>query len=163
MSIFILSGPPAAGKNTVAAVFARHQERCAVIDVDMVRWIVVQPHKAPWEGEEGRQQQRIGIQNTCLMARNLIGHNFLVVILDVVSDETAQLYRQELSASEPRIVLLLPSLEEVRRRNAERPPRLTEEEILALYRGQASLKQFDRKIDNTALAPEAVAAQLVGL
>lgn len=55
--VLILTGPAGAGKNTVAHEFAKKREKCAVIDIDLVRWMVLQPHKAPWEGEEGMKQQ----------------------------------------------------------------------------------------------------------
>ncbi|HEX5503368.1 MAG TPA: hypothetical protein VFW96_12155 [Thermomicrobiales bacterium] len=159
-AVLILTGPPGAGKNTVAAVFAQQRGRCAVIDVDLVRWMVLQPHKAPWEGQEGRAQQRLGVQNACLLARNFLVHRFEVVIHDVLSAETAHLYRQELPGHDPTIVLLLPTFEEIQRRNALRPPRLTAEESRSLYQLQAAFTDYDRKIDNTSLSAEEVAAQL---
>lgn len=70
--VLILTGPPAAGKNSTASIFAKELSRCAVIDVDVVRWMVVQPHKAPWDGDEGKAQQKLGVQNACALARNFI-------------------------------------------------------------------------------------------
>jgi chloramphenicol 3-O-phosphotransferase len=163
MAVLILTGPPGAGKNTIAAAYARQQARCAVIDVDLVRWMILQPHRAPWEGDEGRAQQRLGVQNACELARSFRAHGFLVVIHDVVSEETARLYRQELPGHEPKIVLLLPTFEEIVRRNALRPPRLTPEEIRAQYRSQAVFTDYDHTLDNTTLPPEEVAAQLARL
>lgn len=163
MGVLILTGPPATGKNTIAAVYARRHERCAVIDVDLVRWMVLQPHKAPWEGEEGRKQQHLGVENACLLARNFLTHDFDVVILDVVSDETVRLYRRALPVTPLQVVLLLPSYEEIQRRNEQRPQRLTADEILTLYRGQESLKDYDHRVNNTALSPEQVAEHLAGL
>lgn len=134
MTIPILTGPPGAGKNAVAAAYARQQARCAVIDVDLVRWMVLQPHRAPWEGEEGRRQQHLGVQNACGLARRFREHDFRVVIHDVLSAETVALYRQELRDHEPKIISLLPSFEEIVRRNGLRPPQLTAEQIRTLYR-----------------------------
>lgn len=160
MTVLILSGPPAAGKNTIAAAYARLLARCAVIDVDRVRWMVVQPHAAPWDGAEGAAQQRLGVTNACLLARTFAAHGFSVLIHDVVSLDTAQLYRQELVMQRPKIVLLLPAFEEIVRRNRLRPPRLTAEQIRALYRSQELFADYDNRIDNTALAPDEVAARL---
>ena len=163
MSILILTGPPGAGKNTVAAAFAQRRERCAVIDVDLVRRMVAQPHHAPWEGAEGAQQHRLGVRNACLLARTFRAHDYRVLIHDVVSPETARLYRRELSAQNPAIVLLLPTFAEIVRRNDSRPPRLTSEQIRTLYRQQATFGDYDHTIDTTALSPEAVAAWLLTL
>ncbi len=160
MGVLLLTGPPGAGKNTVAALLAPRLHRCAVIDVDLVRWMVLRPHRAPWDGEEGAAQGRLGVRNACLLARSFVGAGFAAVIHDVISDETARLYRAELAGLEPRIVLLLPALEEIRRRNRLRGPRLTDDEIAMLYERQARLTRYDWRIDNTALPPEALAGQL---
>ena len=53
----------------------------------------VQPHKAPWDGEEGKSQQILGVENACLLAKNFIKNKIDVVILDVITDETANLYK----------------------------------------------------------------------
>ena len=75
MKIVILTGPAGAGKNTVAEIFAKKRERCAVVDVDVVRHMLVEPHKAPWAGDEGRVQQVLGVQNACALAKNFLQNN----------------------------------------------------------------------------------------
>ena len=161
MGALILTGPPGAGKNSVAAAYAKLRERCAVIDVDLVRWMVLQPHRAPWDGEAGMAQQRLGVRHACMLARSFVHEDYDVLIHDVLSDETAKLYRSELAGLNPRIVLLMPSLEEVERRNSTRGPRLRADEIRMLYEGQMNLRCFDHKIDNSALSPQEVAEQLL--
>ena len=52
--ILILTGPTAAGKNTVGKLIAYQRERCAMVDFDLVRTMFVQPHLPPWMGEEGK-------------------------------------------------------------------------------------------------------------
>ena len=113
MRVLILTGPSGAGKNTVAAVLAKKLVRCAVIDVDLVRWMVLQPHKASWDGKEGQAQQKLGVQNACVLARNFISAGFDVVILDVLTDEMARIYKSELREREPKRVLLLPTWDEL--------------------------------------------------
>lgn len=158
--LFILTGPPGAGKNTISSIFAKQREKCAVIDVDLIRWIILQPHKAPWEGEEGHKQQLLGVRHACMLAKSLISENYDVLILDVISDETAQIYKGTLKDSQPKIVLLLPSFEEIKRRNKIRPPRLKEEQVEMLYEKQKSLTQYDLKIDNTNLSVEEIVGKL---
>ena len=160
MTILLLTSPPGAGKNTIAAAFARLLDRCAVIDVDLLRWMVLQPHKAPWDGAEGARQQQLGVLNACALARNFQTYNFPVVIHDIVSAETATVYRQELSAHGLKIILLLPAFDEVRRRNDSRPARLTAAEIHMLYQSQSALRDYDFRIDNTTLSADDVATQL---
>ena len=60
----------------------------------------------------------------------------------------------------PRIVLLLPSLDEIKRRSADFGPRLTEEETLWTYEEAMRLSVYDERIDNTGLTPEEVAIKL---
>ena len=160
MKILILTGPAGAGKNSIAQILAKKLEVCAVIDVDIVRWMLLQPHKAPWDGEEGRRQQILGVKNTCLLASNFVQNNSDVVILDVLSQETLQIYRKELDKFHLKIVLLLPTFEEIQKRNKMRPSRITEDEIALLYKSQEVLLGYDEKIDNTNLSAEDVAIRL---
>lgn len=157
----ILTGPSGARKNTVAVELAKQVNRCAVIDVDVVRWMVLQPHKAPWEGEEGTAQQRLGVVNACALARNFINAGFDVIVLDVLSDETARLYKAELKEIGPRIVLLLPTLDEIKRRNTTRETRLKSAEVEILYDRQQHLTEYDVKIDNTNLTAQELATRLM--
>src|SRR4051812_43497631 len=109
MSVIILTGPAGSGKNTIAKTFAAKQTCCAVIDVDAVRQMLVQRHKAPWDGEEGKQQQALGVRNACALAKNFSQYDSNVVILDVLTQETLLRYKTELSELNPKIVLLLPT------------------------------------------------------
>ena len=158
MSITILTGPAASGKNTISKILAKKKERCAVIDVDTVRQMYVQPHKAPWDGEEGKAQQRLGVENTCLLTKNYSQQNIDVVILDVLTDGTANLYKKNLG--EVKIILLMPTLEEARRRFKERPLTITDQEFKMIYEWEENLTIFDQKIDNTALSAEETADKI---
>lgn len=60
----------------------------------------------------------------------------------------------------PKIVLLMPSFEEVKKRNETRQRYITDQEIVALYKSQADLTGYDEKIDNTKLSAEEVANRL---
>ncbi len=149
--MLLLTGPTAAGKNTVALQLAKQQKRCAVVDFDAVRAMFVQPHHAPWQGEEGKAQQFLGVQHVCQLARGFSNAGWKVVILDVVSNETAPIYRSELNNL--KIVQLLPEFKELERRFNERGPVLTKEELMDVYRGQVKLKYYDARVDNTYLSP----------
>lgn len=125
--------------------------------------MVLQPHKALWDGDEGRAQQRLGIQNACPLARNFAGAGFPIVIHDVLSDETARLYETALAEPAPRIVLLLPTFEEIVRRNLPRGARLTDDALAMLYEQQRRLTRYAEKVDNTDRSAEAVAMRSVGM
>ena len=157
MGVLLLTGPSGAGKNTVAEALAPRLERCAVIDVDLVRWMVRQPHRAPWEGEEGRTQHRLGARNASVLARSFLDAGYDVVLLDALTDELASLYRAELAGRGLWIALLLPSFEEVLRRNRVRGPRLKEAEVEMLYEQHARLTGYDERVDSTSLSADEVA------
>jgi hypothetical protein len=85
-----------------------------VIDVDDIRHLIVAGHSAPWDGQEGRLQQQIGVENACDLANRLWRARFEVVLSDVATATTIELYRLLL----PRVAvvqLLLP-LKEARQR-----------------------------------------------
>ena len=88
----ILTGGPAVGKSVTARALAAGRPRCAFIDVDDVRQFVVTGAAAPWEGEEGREQQRLGVTNACGLARNFLAMGIEVVVADVLTPETCDLY-----------------------------------------------------------------------
>jgi len=158
MSVLILTGPAASGKNTISQILAKKRQECAVIDVDLVRWMYRQPHKAPWEGEEGKIQQKLGVENAILLAKNFLKNNLDVIIIDVIVDETAKLYKVNLP--EAKIVLLMPTYEEAHKRFTERPHTITNEEFDMVYKWQEQLTIYDEKIDNTNLTAEETAEAL---
>ncbi|MDO8593553.1 MAG: hypothetical protein Q7R59_01480 [bacterium] len=161
MGILLLTGPAGAGKNTVAEVVVKRRERCAIVDVDKVRWMLVQPHKAPWEGEEGQKQLELGIENSCFLARNFLRENCDVIILDVVTMETSGLYKRFLGNVGYKTILLLPSFEIVSERNHMRPERLSDERIRDLYQLESEFEDYNQKIDNSSLSSEEVAEKML--
>lgn len=127
MRPLLLTGPPAAGKSTTARSLAMLRPRGAVVDVDNIRQLVVSGHAAPWDGDEGRRQQRAGIENACDIAHRLHSVGIDVVLADVADHDTLAVYRRRLP--ELIVVTLDLSLAEARRRAATRPQHLTDEEL----------------------------------
>ena len=146
MRPLLLTGPPAAGKSTTARVLADSLPLAAMIDVDDIRQLVVAGHAAPWDGEAGLIQQRIGVENACDLARRFAGSGIEVVMADVLTSRTAELYRARLPSV--LIVQLRISLGEARRRAALRPVYLTDDEFELLHRQQPSdADLYDHVID----------------
>ncbi|MBI1257475.1 MAG: adenylyl-sulfate kinase [Chloroflexi bacterium] len=159
--IIILTGPAASGKNTIANVYASHScERCAVIDGDVVRQMLRQPHAAPWDEPEGLAQHRLGVHNNCLLAKSFAEDGCEVVILDVLWSDLAARYREELDGYPLRIVRLLPSWEAALKRLHGRPPSISDSEARWTYDAQLALTDFDLSIDNSTLSAGEVAAKL---
>jgi predicted kinase len=163
--ITLLTGPAASGKNTIAHIYAtQHRTQCAVIDNDLVRWMLRNPHLAPWPTDPpdspAQAQHRLGIKHCCMLARSFVENGYEVVICDVVGDRLARFYRDLLADLDFRIVLLLPTWEEALRRLRARAHSITEDEAALLYDQQRQITTYDARLDNSTLSPEAVAAWL---
>lgn len=158
--MLILTGPTAAGKNTVAHILAQKRERCAVVDFDSVRKMFVEPHRPPWAGEEGRRQQMLAVEMASSLAAKFAQNGWEVVILDVLEDHTVSVYKDLLKQFSPAIVQLLPAYEILKDRFNKRGPVLTAEELDMVYKQQENFKFYDTRIDNTSLSPEETAGQL---
>ena len=158
MTILLLTGPPASGKTTIAdSLASRGVDSLAIVEVDYLRHMIVQPHAAPWDGEEGRRQQLLGVLNACVLAQNFDVSGFHVLILDAVTNDTTIRYREELALT---IVRLLPNWEQtmIRSQTRDEPLRFRERELL--YEQQTALEDIDLTIDNSSLAPNTVAGRL---
>jgi hypothetical protein len=155
--VLVLTGPPAVGKSTTAHALAATRERCAVVDVDDVRRLVVSGGAAPWDGEEGRRQQHLGVVNACALASTFTAADIEVVVADVLTAATLGTYRERLDDV---VVHLTVTLEEAWRRAATRTVWLTDDEFVALHRADASLgRGADHTLDVTGLTlTEQVAA-----
>ncbi len=161
--ILLLTGPPAAGKTTIGNRLGDLVPNIAIIDVDLLRSMVRNPHVAPWEGDEGKNQLFLGAQNACLLAQQYAAQGLHVVILDVVTSESSKIYQNALASFDHHLALLLPSLKTCLTRNQRRGQWLKDEEVSLLYSWEATLDNFDQKIDNTGLSIEQTIEKLITL
>ena len=81
---------------------------------------------------EGNAQAALGAQNACGLARRFRADGFDVVLADLLTPATAEIYRRELPTC--LIVHLVVDLEEARRRATTRRTWLTDEEFEFLHR-----------------------------
>ena len=146
----VLTGGPAVGKSTTGRLLARRFTRAAFIDVDDIRQLVIAGSAAPWEGAEGLAQQELGVLNTCGLAERFRRYGFQVVIADVLTPHTEQLYRRHLSGCV--IVRLHTTPEEVRQRARTRTVHLTDDEFEALhFQDRQQPPAADHHLDVTSL------------
>jgi hypothetical protein len=163
VDVLVLTGPPAAGKNTVGRLVADRLARSTLVDADQVRAMVRRPHIAPWYEGEGTAQLRLGVRNTCQLARAFVAEGYAVIALDFLTEETLGIYRAELASLRPRIVRLLPTLDEAQRRNRERGLWVQPDRVDSLYAQIATLDGVDETIDNTDVDAAALAEELSAL
>ncbi|HET8987395.1 MAG TPA: hypothetical protein VFN43_02700 [Humibacillus sp.] len=156
-SVLVLTGPPAVGKSTTGRAVARGRERCAFIDVDDVRQLVVSGGAAPWDGDEGLRQQRLGARNACTLARSFHEAGVEVVVADVLTPETLAICRELLPGC--LVVHLTLPLDDARRRAASRPVWLTDEEFTDLHQTDAATDlAADHRLDVRSLSADEQAA-----
>ncbi len=166
--ITLLTGPAGSGKNTIAHLYATEQRSaCAVVDTDLARWMLRQPHLAPWPTDPpdspAQYQHRLGIKHACMLARSFVSEGYETVICDVVGDSLAQYYRDLLHGFDFAIVLLLPTWEESLRRLHGRSHSITEHEARLLYDQQQTLTNYDHRLDNTTFSASDAARWLAEL
>ncbi|MBI4973610.1 AAA family ATPase [Candidatus Roizmanbacteria bacterium] len=161
MEITIITGPPGAGKSTISKLYAQKQPNCVRIETDDMRHMVVSPHKAPWQGEEGNRQLKLGIRNTCLLTHEFIKEGFEVVIVDFLTEYTFPFYKESLEKYNLKIIQLTATFDELKKRFIQRGKSVTEEEFKMLYDMQKLFTHFDYLIDNTALSPEETVDQIM--
>ena len=150
------------GKSTTAGLLARRSARAAVVDVDDVRQLVVSGAAAPWEGSEGLAQQRLGVENACGLARSFHREGFEVVVADVLTPETLQLYRAQLPGCLS--VRLYVSPQEARNRARTRTVYLTEAEFENLQaQDRGNPPPADHHLDVTQLTVDEQVAAVLAL
>ena len=166
--ILILTGPPAAGKSSVATALADRYDRVAHIPVDGLRhFITPTGYRAP--GKPGfERQQALAIRNACALARNFMAEHFAVIIDDIVpGHEQLDLYLEELKESGAPIhyVRLLPSHDVCRERNqARHADRVPAERLDLLYGEFEAAKDMPGSvIDSSSMSIEATADRLQDL
>ena len=144
--ILILTGPPGAGKSTVAQALAERYDRVAHIEVDVLRHFITPTGFAKPGQPERAHQASLGIRNACSLACNFIAERFAVIIDDVVIDkEDLDLYLEGLQAAAVPVhfVRLMPRLEVCQKRNRGRNDgRMPAERVETVHREFVTCGEF---------------------
>ena len=133
--VIILSGPPGAGKSSVAEALCERFDRMVHVEVDGLRHMVKAGYRRPWEEDrQAREQRLLNVRNACAVARESIALRYAVVITDVVTAEAAAQYREALAGvANVHLVTLLPGLDVTLRRDAARGGSSIPERVRALH------------------------------
>jgi hypothetical protein len=158
MAATILTGPPAAGKNTVGEAVVALRSSSALIDVDALRWMLRKPHAAPWSGAEGTRQTILGIGNACYLGKQFTSYGCDVVILDFLWPYSLDAYRTAWPESRLSVIRLMPSESVCLARNQARGQWLSDGEVIMLYAQMKQLGRYDMSIDNEHLTAAEAAA-----
>ncbi|WP_053208257.1 AAA family ATPase [Jiangella muralis] len=162
----IVTGLPGAGKTTVTLLVAARYTRSARLDGDVMADFIVNG-RVSVVGEprdESRRQLLLRARNLCSLAGNFAAAGFLPVIDHVVPNrDVLDAMTAWLAPLPVHFVVLAPSLDTCRRRNAERAP---ETQVHYDYSGLAD--EMDRSLagvgwwlDSSAQTPDETAADVV--
>ncbi|NBD24465.1 AAA family ATPase [Paenibacillus glycinis] len=165
--LYLISGPPGAGKSTTSRAIAERLGRSAMIDGDDIYHLVVSGNRSPWESPF-----HVGLmwRNIAALARHFADAGHDVVINYVIFRADIERFKAELGDGWLRrvtlkFILLTAAEEELRRRDAERTPELRMgercgivlRELLADHGADAG-----HRLDTTALALEQAVEEIIG-
>jgi guanylate kinase len=129
--IYILSGPPGAGKSTIGELLAKKVPNSAIVSTDSIRHLI-KNGKAEKLGSNWEEQLKLGAENACILANNFVKNGFNVFLDDVVCEKTRMdTYIENLV--DPVFIALFPSRETVAKRDLERGDLAMKERAMYLY------------------------------
>jgi adenylylsulfate kinase-like enzyme len=166
-SIVVISGVPGAGKSTVARLLAQRFVRAAHIEADLLQQMIVAGGvwPDPALSEEAARQLRLRVSNACLLARSFTAAGFCAVLDDIYVGERVAHLREDLGTQPFEFVMLNPSLDALKRRNAQRDKRDVFHQARFLFDVvQSQTERFGLWLDTTDLdagqTVDAIAASL---
>lgn len=130
--IILLSGPPGAGKSSVAAALCERFDRMLLVEVDDLRHMVRAGYRHPWVADQQtREQLELGARNAAAIAIQSAHTRYATAIADVVTADAVGWYRDAFASTPVRVelVTLLPSVEVTRERDAERDEAMHERAV----------------------------------
>ena len=92
--IILLSGPPGAGKTSVAEALCERYDRMLLVEVDDLRHMVRAGYRHPWvDDHQAHEQLQLGARNAAAIALESVAARYAVVITDVVTAAAVDWYR----------------------------------------------------------------------
>ena len=120
--LVLFAGPAGAGKSTLAAAWCRTRTRAVLVELDEVREGIVSGRADPrLPGDTQTIQYDLGVAACLALARVWLGGGYDVAITDVLDPEAyGRHWHGRLGGLDPRLVVVLPSLDVTLARAAAR-------------------------------------------
>ncbi len=136
--VIVISGPPGAGKTSVAEALIERFDRMLLVEVEELRAMVRAGYRDPWAGDrQAAEQLEMAVRNACALARESTAMRYAVIIVDVVHPSEAARYRELLAPLAPEspahLVTLLPRLEVALERDAPRGENSIPDRVRAVH------------------------------
>jgi len=123
--VIVVSGVPGAGKSSIARALAQRFQRGAHIEADTLQKMIVSG--ASWPDpeltSESERQLRLRVTNGCRLADSFAAAGFCAVLDDIFVGDRIDHLRADLVSRPFHFVMLNPSLDALRQRNATRDKR----------------------------------------
>jgi cytidylate kinase len=167
--LLILTGPPGAGKTTVAPLVAEHFAPSIVLEADALWAHVVRGFVEPWEVESAEQNRAL-VGASLAAAARLTSSGYATVLSGHIGPWFIDLLNHELAPLRTSVVymVLRPSLEDCLARCAERHSdsrhagALGDETVIRqLYQSYSNLEGFERHVIDTSGLTAAETAPLL--
>ncbi len=133
--VCIVTGPPGAGKSTIAEGLAHHFHKSAYINVDYIRDMIKLGYASPFPlTEEARKQIELSMQNACLLGKNFLKQGFNVFIDDVLERKNQiRYYKNNFNRNKLLIFLLFPKKKVLKRRDKAREQKAMGDRTIELH------------------------------
>lgn len=119
MKLFIITGPPAAGKSSVSEKIAESLEKSALLEGDVIYHMIRKGSEVPWKSEK---QLNLALQNLADLSKNFLSGGFDVVLDWVVMPEELGKLIKKLNINDLKIhyIVLMADLETLKTRDKGR-------------------------------------------
>lgn len=153
--LVLFAGPAGGGKSTLAAAWCAKRERAVHLELDQVRDLIVAGRADPrLPGALQSEQYELSVAACCALARVFVAAGYDVAVDDVLPPPAFEAHwRPALEGLDPRVVIVIPSLDETLRRAGARD-KFVPEEIIRRQHEASLLWPGPYRIDTTGLGVE---------